>query len=904
MKHFYRLILLVFTVASGSLFAQGDATSSDGNPGFVPGQIMVQIPDANMATGLVRELSSINGIQTDVKVAKTLSKPMSIYLLTFNPDAIDEHTMLDAAKRHPAVSLAQLNHYVTLRETVPNDPQFDSQWHHVNDGSGSATADADIDSDEAWDITTGGTTATGDEIVICVIEGGNLEHPDLIGNAWVNTQEIPDNGIDDDGNGYIDDVDGWNVSSNNDEGVFQGGHGTQVMGMIGAKGDNNLGVVGANWNVKIMSVAGESAQSEASVVEAYTYPLVMRQLYTSSGGTQGAFVVATNASWGLDNADPDNSPIWCAVYETLGENGILNCGATTNNNVNIDVNGDVPTACPSPYMVSVTATNNQDVRTFSGYGVVNVDVGAPGDNIFTTSGSDGYGSTSGTSFASPLTAGVIGLLYSTPCGSLAQIAMANPQLGADMVLEALYEGVDVIPNLIGEVATGGRINAYNSIVYLLDNCDESGCFAPFSLNVSQEENTTNYTLNWGGIDPVSYDLRYRVVGALDWIEVNGIVEESYLAADLAYCSQYEFQVRANCDEESSDYTNSFVWETDGCCENPTLSVSDVTVSEALVTWNSVLAADNFTVRYREIGTAEWVVVSNVVDVQLQLDNLEGCTPYEVQIMTVCADDDDPFSGSIEFNTGGCATCEEGDYCASGGDDNSYEWIESVEFSSFSNTSGAGVTGYSDFSGGDSHLMVIGEEQTFTLTMGYDSDPYNEHFRIWIDYNQDGEFTPDELVFSQEEQGVTSPVSGSFIVSETAVPGATRMRVVMKYVAGGFFGFDPPAEACETFGYGETEDYCVYIDEVSGLNPSEFGGQMSAYPNPVVSTLTLDLGSADGAVGATEYQITDATGRTVATGGFNAAQATLDMSQYDSGVYVVSVYQDGTQIARQQVVKVN
>ncbi len=93
--------------------------------------------------------------------------------------------------------------------------------------------------DLAWDITTGGTTAFGDEIVVCVIEGGNLNHPDLVDNKWVNTQEIPGNGLDDDGNGYVDDYNGWNVQSQNDAGVFTGNHGTQVMGMIGAKGNNN-----------------------------------------------------------------------------------------------------------------------------------------------------------------------------------------------------------------------------------------------------------------------------------------------------------------------------------------------------------------------------------------------------------------------------------------------------------------------------------------------------------------------------------------------------------------------------------------------------------------------------------------------------------------------------------------
>src|SRR5690606_37304415 len=112
------------------------------------------------------------------------------------------------------------------------------------------------------------------------------------------------------------------------------------------------------------------------------------------------------------------SPLWCAIYDTLGTAGVLNCGATSNSNVNIDVVGDLPTACPSDHLISVTATDNNDNRTFSAYGSTHVDLGAPGEDVRTTSIGGGYGTTSGTSFASPLTAGVIGLLYSAPCASM------------------------------------------------------------------------------------------------------------------------------------------------------------------------------------------------------------------------------------------------------------------------------------------------------------------------------------------------------------------------------------------------------------------------------------------------------------------------------------------------------
>jgi subtilisin family serine protease len=143
----------------------------------------------------------------------------------------------------------------------------------------------------------------------------------------------------------------------------------------------------------------------------------MRRLYNETDGEKGAFVVATNASWGINGGEPADSPLWCAMYDSLGAQGVLNCGATANNNVDVDVVGDLPTACPSDFMISVTATNIDDMRTFSAYGATTIDVGAPGDNVYTTSISGGYGTTSGTSFASPLTAGVIGLLYSAPCAS-------------------------------------------------------------------------------------------------------------------------------------------------------------------------------------------------------------------------------------------------------------------------------------------------------------------------------------------------------------------------------------------------------------------------------------------------------------------------------------------------------
>ena len=430
---------------------------------YVPGEVLIQIDDPSNIVEVIESHQFIDQVYTGLRVSKEISKPVNIWLLSFDEHAVSHDQMITALYTNKHIRVAQNNHYIQERITVPNDPSFGSQWHHVN------TNDKDIDSDLAWDVTTGGTTSNGDEIVVCVIEesGANWAHADLVANHWVNTAEIPNNSIDDDGNGYVDDYDGWN-SGNNTDNIGTGSHGTQVSGMIGAVGNNGTNVAGANWTVKIMQVQMGSL-TEANVIAAYTYPLTLRQDYNASGGTEGAFVVATNASWGIDYGDPADYPLWCDFYNTLGQAGILNCGATANLNINIDTQGDMPTACSSPYMISVTATNNNDLRTFSGYGQTTIDLGAPGQSVVTT-GSSGVSTVTGTSFASPVTAGVIALLYSVPCSGLADLALSDPQAAADFVRDALLNGVDPVSNLTTETVTGGRLNENNSVQYVLTNC--------------------------------------------------------------------------------------------------------------------------------------------------------------------------------------------------------------------------------------------------------------------------------------------------------------------------------------------------------------------------------------------------------------------------------------------------
>ena len=471
--------LLCYTLVAQTLVHNPPA----GTP--VPGELIVKLdpnvkPQDLTANGLL-----VHGMPAGMELRETLSELASIFLFSYDAVALDGEEVVRSLNDLPSVMAAQLNHYVEDRAT-PNDPQFGSQWHHI-DGS-----DNDIDSELAWDITTGGTTANGDRIVVAVLEGGgaNYNHVDLSSNHWTNDAETPGNGVDDDGNGFVDDYNGWNAASGSDA-ISPGGHGTAVSGMIGAVGNNGNGGVGVNWDVEIMQIQMGSL-TESNVIAAYNYPFTMRNLYNTSGGTQGAFVVATNASWGIDNANPANYPVWCAYYDDLGAAGILNCGATANNNVNIDVVGDMPTGCGSDYMVAVTATNSSDVRTFSGYGATTIDLGAPGEAVFLPSGSSGYSSTSGTSFASPCVAGGIALVYSAPCADLASSALTSPQATANAVRSYILDGVDPVANLVGETVTGGRLNVRNALDLALGACNpDLGCTDSAACNYSPEAITDN-----------------------------------------------------------------------------------------------------------------------------------------------------------------------------------------------------------------------------------------------------------------------------------------------------------------------------------------------------------------------------------------------------------------------------
>tara|TARA_Y100000739_G_scaffold58764_1_gene48276 strand:- start:1224 stop:2810 length:1587 start_codon:yes stop_codon:yes gene_type:complete len=356
------------------------------------------------------------------------------------------------------------------RRNIPDDAQFNQQWALQNTGQSGGTIDADIDAPEAWDLSTGGVTPLGDTIVVAIVDGGMLlTHADLIPNLWTNWGEIPGNGIDDDNNGYIDDIHGWNAYSSNGS-IPSDGHGTHVAGIVGAKGNNGNYVSGVNWDVKLMALGGSSGTTSI-VLEAYGYILDQRAIYDSTGGVSGAFVVATNSSFGVNNADCNSATysLWNDMYNAMGQYGILSCGATMNNNSNVDVTGDVPTGCESDYMVSVTNTTRNDSKNSgAAYGVTTIDLGAPGTQILSTYTGGGTSSLSGTSMASPHVAGAIGFMHASMSSGLASFYRSSPDQGAIIIKQIILDGTDQLASLNGITVSGGRLNLYNSAVLSME----------------------------------------------------------------------------------------------------------------------------------------------------------------------------------------------------------------------------------------------------------------------------------------------------------------------------------------------------------------------------------------------------------------------------------------------------
>ncbi|MBD3639138.1 MAG: S8 family serine peptidase [Crocinitomicaceae bacterium] len=864
MKHVSLLITIVLLSVTG--YSQ--------ESGYEPGQLLVQFKNGTDTDALIRQFQEEQNIKINEFVQ--LSRLANIYQIKFEDTSIDLDNATFLLYTYRQVNTVQKNHYITTRETIPTDTLFAQQWHHKNTGQTGGTLDADIDTPDAWDITTGGITTHNDTIVVCVIEGNGVDisHVDLVDNIWHNYAEIPNNGMDDDNNGYVDDFDGWNVATLNDQ-VGSGNHGTRVAGMIGATGNNVTGVSGVNWNVKMMIVKGQVASNESSVIAAYDYPLTMRKMYNDSYGQEGAFVVATNASWGIDNGDPADAPLWCAMYDTLGAYGILNIAATTNNNADVDANGDLPTACPSQYLIGVTMTDDTDDRANSGYGPTHVDLGAPGSSVYLPFNGNLYITTNGTSFASPCVAGAVALAYSAPCPEFIDYAKYDPSGAAMDMRNYILDNVDVIPALSGEVATDGRLNINNSINAMLSSCSISACQRPFNVHAS-EFTDTSATFIWEGFS-VNY-LFYITEGANPEVEIPLVNQDSIYFDTLTACTQYTIRVKGICGSDTSDYSYPFTFTTDGCCNNPAIDYVSAGQDSITISWNSVLYGTQYDIRYRKQGDVSWIATLTDTISPLTVTGLDTCTTYEFQIQTTCTDSTQGFSTSYNYSTLGCGACYEAVYCDVIGANDNLEWIDSIVINGVIN-----VTGQNNGWLQSTNILTsfeAGQTYSVVLKPGYSGTTFTERFSIWIDFNQDGVFDPSEELLGNVN--TTTVLTDDITIPITALSGITKMRIGMN-------GVTTP-EPCPTSAfYGEYEDYCVYIGQDAGWNDAQL--LIKVYPNPVHQTLNIESSSLIKSIKIFSYD-----GKEVLF--LNESVDQLDVSSFDKGMYILYLQtENGTQILK-------
>jgi hypothetical protein len=426
---------------------------------------------SELGVAVLRDMSSINGQLVEVADGSTLAEKMAEYQARSDVRYVQPNYRLRAI-------------------AMPDDPRFDELWGMNNTGQTGGTADVDIDAPEAWETSTG-----SQDVVVAVIDTGvDYTHPDLAANMWVNDGEIAGNGIDDDGNGFIDDVYGYDFANDDGDPMDDYGHGTHCSGTIGAVGNNGIGVAGVCWNVRIMALKfldanGDGYDSDA--IEAIDYAIQMGASLTSN-------------SWGGTGYSQ-------ALYEAISRArsaGQLFVAAAGNDTVDNDdaTYASYPAAYELDNIVSVAAVDsNNDLSWFSNYGATSVDLAAPGEDILSTVPDGGYDSYDGTSMACPHVAGAAALLLSV-----------RPDASYSELKSYLMDSVEPNDALDGLMVSGGTLNLANA------------------LSVSASNRLVAYFRGDAGTSSTVVGLVKDLTETEDWYEASGGRYAARLVGDAAY----------------------------------------------------------------------------------------------------------------------------------------------------------------------------------------------------------------------------------------------------------------------------------------------------------------------------------------------------------------------------------
>lgn len=447
---------------------------------YIPGQVIIKLKEGVSYSYEFlgkHELKSAEKVLKENKSGKNVKAEQAmkkygldrIYLAEFSVEK-DITKVIKKLNNDPRVEYAELN-YIYRTTLTPNDLS-DELWGLYNTGQNGGTDDADIDAPEAWGIETG-----GHEVVIAVIDTGvDYNHEDLEANMWTNSGETAD-GKDTDENGFVDDIRGWDFANGDNDPFDDVGHGTHCAGTIGAVGDNGKGIVGVNWKVTIMPIKflGLRGGTTANAILSVKYAVDNGADIMSNSWGGGVYSVALEEA--ISAAD---------------DAGILFIASAGNNGKNTDRRKTYPAGYNIPNVISVAATDrNDELASWSNYGIETVDLGAPGVAIYSTvptgscelCDSSGYKYLGGTSMACPHVAGAAGL-----------IKAHYSNLTSDELKAKLLGGVDLISSLEEKTVTGGRLNAYNS----LNNVGEN---LPPTANAGPDQ--TVYDVDGSGFEKIT-----------------------------------------------------------------------------------------------------------------------------------------------------------------------------------------------------------------------------------------------------------------------------------------------------------------------------------------------------------------------------------------------------------------
>ena len=431
------------------------STSAMETPRWRDGELLVRFK-RDVAASDIDILLQSNGARR----VRRLRGQSKTELLRLIPGS-DPEAIANILRSSQLVDFAEPNYLITADQITPNDPRFTEQWALKNTVSSNGPFSSDINASQAWEGTTGSRRT-----VIAVLDSGiDFTHPDLRNNEWTNSLERANNTIDDDDNGFVNDLHGWDFVTDTNEIKDEQGHGTGVAGIVDAQGNNATGITGVMWRAGLMSVRvldSTGTGDIARAVEAIDYAV-----------NNGAQVI--NCSWGTD----DSSIALLEAINWASRKGVVVVTSAGNNSRDVETAPRFPASFDLNNLISVASTDNNDVLTsFSNFGATHVTVAAPGINILTTKNGGDYQTVSGSSASAPFVTGVAGL-----------VKTLRPWLSADLTRAAILRSSRQVPALSGKVASGGVINASGALNALT------------TLSIREGRDSTNG--NNGGEHPIN-----------------------------------------------------------------------------------------------------------------------------------------------------------------------------------------------------------------------------------------------------------------------------------------------------------------------------------------------------------------------------------------------------------------